>query len=123
MEIQSAEQLLQGRCQPCERQDALYSSDQAIAQLAHLEDWYLVCGGQRIRRDYTVNNFLAGLTLFDKVGRLAEIENHHPDLHLEGYRNVSLELWTHTIGGLSINDFILAAKINGLEKPTGVVVE
>jgi 4a-hydroxytetrahydrobiopterin dehydratase len=123
MEIQSAEQLLQGRCKPCERQGALYSPDQAVAQLVHLEDWHLVCGGQKIRRDYTVNNFLAGLALFDKVGRLAEIENHHPDLHLEGYCNVSLELWTHTIGGLSVNDFILAAKINGLEKPTGIVVE
>ena len=123
MEIQSAEQLLHGRCKSCEQQPALYSSDQAIAQLAHLKDWYLVCAGQKIRRDYTVKNFLAGLALFDEVGRLAEIENHHPDLHLEGYRNVSLELWTHTIGGLSVKDFILAAKINELEKSTGVVVE
>jgi 4a-hydroxytetrahydrobiopterin dehydratase len=123
MEIQSAEQLLHGRCKPCEGQSALYSADQAITQLANLEGWYLVCDGQRIRRDYTVKNFLAGLVLFDEVASLAEIENHHPDLHLEGYRNVSLELWTHTIGGLSVNDFILAAKINGLEKLTGVVVE
>lgn len=123
MEIQSAEQLLQGQCKSCEQPPALYSADQAIAQLAHLEDWYLVCEGQRIRRDYTTKNFLAGLALFEEVARLAEIENHHPDLHLEGYRNVSLVLWTHTIGGLSVNDFILAAKINGLEKPTGVVVE
>ena len=123
MEIQSAEQLFQGRCSPCEGQTALYSAEQALAQLAHLEDWYLVCDGQRIRRDYTTRNFLAGLEFFDKVATLAEIENHHPDLHLEGYCNLSLELWTHTIGGLSVNDFILAAKINGLEKPTGVVVE
>ena len=123
MKIQSAEQLFRGRCKSCEQQSALYSSDQAIAQLAHLEDWYLVCDGQKIRRDYIVKNFLTGLALFAEVAKLAELENHHPDLHLEGYRNVSLELWTHTIGGLSVNDFILAAKINGLEKPAGVVVE
>jgi 4a-hydroxytetrahydrobiopterin dehydratase len=123
MKIQSAEQLFQGRCKPCEGQTALYSADQAIAQLEHLEDWYLVCDGQKIRREYTVKNFLAGLALFDKVAGLAEIENHHPDLHLEGYRNVSLELWTHTIGGLSVNDFILAAKINGLENANGGGVE
>jgi len=123
MEIQSTEQLLQGHCRPCEGQTALYSAEQALAQLAHVEDWYLVCDGQRIRRDYTAKNFLAGLAFFDRVARLAEIENHHPDLHLEGYRNLSLELWTHTIGGLCVNDFILAAKIDELEKPTSVVVE
>jgi len=43
---------------------------------------------------------------------LSEDEGHHPDLHLEGYRQVAVELWTHAIGGLSENDFILAAKIN-----------
>jgi len=123
MEIQSAEQLVQGQCSPSEGQSGLYSEEQALAQLAHLEDWYLVPDGPRIRRDYTAKNFLTGLKFFDQVAILSEVENHHPDLHLVGYRNVSLELWTHTIGGLSVNDFILAAKINGLEKPTGVVVE
>ena len=49
-----------------------------------------------------------------KVARLAEEEGHHPDLHLEGYRNVAIEIWTHAIGGLSENDFILAAKIDRL---------
>ena len=45
---------------------------------------------------------------------LAEAEGHHPDLHLEGYRSVAIEIWTHAIGGLSENDFILAAKIDRL---------
>ena len=45
---------------------------------------------------------------------IAEDDGHHPDLHIEGYRNVSVELWTHAIGGLSENDFILAAKIDRL---------
>ena len=46
------------------------------------------------------------------VAEIAEDDGHHPDLHLEGYRNMSIELWTHAIGGLSENDFILAAKID-----------
>ena len=46
--------------------------------------------------------------------RVAEEEGHHPDLHLEGYRHVWIELSTHAIGGLSENDFILAAKIDEL---------
>ena len=48
------------------------------------------------------------------VAELAEDEGHHPDLHLTGYRNVAIELWTHAIGGLSENDFITAAKIDQL---------
>jgi 4a-hydroxytetrahydrobiopterin dehydratase len=55
------------------------------------------------------------MRFFEEVAALAEQEGHHPDLHLEGYRNVSIELWTHAIGGLSENDFILAAKIDQIK--------
>jgi len=48
------------------------------------------------------------------IGKIAEQEAHHPDLHLESYRKVWIEIWTHDIGGLSENDFILAAKIDAL---------
>jgi 4a-hydroxytetrahydrobiopterin dehydratase len=55
---------------------------------------------------------MAGIDFFNKVAALAEDEGHHPDLHLQGYRNVSIEMMTHAVGGLTENDFILAAKIN-----------
>jgi 4a-hydroxytetrahydrobiopterin dehydratase len=48
---------------------------------------------------------------------LAEAEGHHPDLHLTNYRDVTIELWTHAAGGLTENDFILAAKIDKLPPP------
>jgi 4a-hydroxytetrahydrobiopterin dehydratase len=48
------------------------------------------------------------------VAQLAEEEGHHPDLHLENYRQAWIEIWTHAISGLSENDFILAAKIERL---------
>ena len=51
---------------------------------------------------------------FHRAADVAETDGHHPDLHIEGYRNVAVELWTHAIGGLSENDFILAAKIDQL---------
>ena len=57
---------------------------------------------------------MAAMDFFNKVAALAEEEGHHPDLHLVGYRNVAIEIWTHAIGGLSENDFILAAKIDAL---------
>ena len=58
---------------------------------------------------------MAGMNFFNQVANVAESDGHHPDLHIEGYRNASIELWTHAIGGLSENDFILAAKIDQLE--------
>ena len=54
------------------------------------------------------------LEFFERVGQVAEQEDHHPDLHLVGYRNVTIEIWTHAVNGLSENDFILAAKIDQL---------
>jgi 4a-hydroxytetrahydrobiopterin dehydratase len=52
------------------------------------------------------------LQSINKIGEIAESEGHHPDLHLTGYRNLRVDLTTHAIGGLSENDFIVAAKID-----------
>jgi 4a-hydroxytetrahydrobiopterin dehydratase len=93
---------------------AVVEKDEAEAQLEKLPGWRISHAGKRIRKDWTVKNFATGLDFFQRVGQLAEADNHHPDLHLEGYRNVWIELSTHAIGGLSENDFILAAKINDL---------
>ena len=54
----------------------------------------------------------AFMSVFNAVAEVAEDDGHHPDLHIAGYRNVSIELWTHAIGGLSENHFILAAKFD-----------
>jgi 4a-hydroxytetrahydrobiopterin dehydratase len=82
--------------------------------LESLEGWRLTDDGNRIHKQWMAKNFMAGLDFFNRVGQLAEAEGHHPDLHLTGYRHVSIELSTHAIGGLSENDFILAAKIDRL---------
>ena len=76
--------------------------------------WELSSDGKRISRRWVAKDFAAGMEFLNRVAQLAEEEDHHADLHLVGYRNVSLELSTHAIGGLSVNDFILAAKINDL---------
>ena len=52
--------------------------------------------------------------LVNAIGFLCEAADHHPDLHLTNYRDVTVELWTHAAGGLTENDFILAAKIDQL---------
>ena len=114
MEVQAANQLVAKKCKPCEGGVDPCTLQEANQQLERLDGWYLTHDGQRIRKDWTVKNFVAGMEFFSKVSDVAEEDGHHPDLHLEGYRNVWIELWTHAIGGLSENDFILAAKIDQL---------
>ncbi len=114
MEIQTAQQLVAKKCQPCEGGVDPFPLDEAQEQLKRLSGWRLTQDGQRIRKDWTVKHFMAGMEFFHKVAAVAEDDGHHPDLHLDGYRNVWIELWTHAIGGLSENDFILAAKIDQL---------
>lgn len=114
MEIQSPTQLTHKKCLPCEGGVDPCPLATAEAQLKNLPGWYLTHEGGRIRKDWTVKNFVAGLEFFQQVAELAEAEGHHPDLHLTSYRSLSIEIWTHAIGGLSENDFILAAKIDQL---------
>ncbi len=112
MEIQTADQLAKKKCAPCEGGVEACSIEQANSQLANLDGWSLIADGTRIRKNWKLRNFVAALDFFNRVGEIAEADGHHPDLHLEGYRNVWIEMWTHAIGGLSVNDFILAAKID-----------
>jgi 4a-hydroxytetrahydrobiopterin dehydratase len=105
-------ELTQKTCVPCEGGVPPLSREHAEAIVRNVEGWTLDPDGKRISRSWTVKNFMAGIDFFNKVAALAEEEGHHPDLHLEGYRNVSIALWTHAVNGLTENDFILAAKIN-----------
>jgi 4a-hydroxytetrahydrobiopterin dehydratase len=108
------DELVRRKCVPCEGGVPPLSPEEARAQVSHLQGWSISDDGKRIRRAWTVKNFMAGIDFFRQVAELAEAEGHHPDLHLEGYRKVGVEIWTHAIGGLSENDFILAAKIDEL---------
>ncbi len=115
MKVQDSQQLAGKKCEPCEGGVDPCPVDFSQTQLAQLDGWYLTHDGQRIRKDWIVQDFLEGLRFFEQVAKVAEEDGHHPDLHLESYRNVAIELWTHAIGGLSENDFILAAKIDKLK--------
>ena len=114
MATQTPTELVKKKCLPCEGGLSAYSVDEAKEQLTQLTGWTLTHDGQRIRKNWTVKDFMTGIDFFNRCAAIAEGEDHHPDLHLEGYRNVWIELRTHAIGGLSENDFILAAKIDQL---------
>lgn len=111
---QTTEELRQIRCVPCEGGVPKLTVDEIQQQLELVNGWSTSDNPDRIRKQWTVKNFMAGMAFFEKVAALAESEGHHPDLHLCGYRNVEIEIWTHAIGGLSLNDFILAARIDEL---------
>jgi 4a-hydroxytetrahydrobiopterin dehydratase len=109
-----AGELVQLHCKPCEGGVAPLRPEQVREYLKAVPRWQLSADGKRIRREWRVKDFAEALALFNRIGQVAEEEEHHPDLHLTGYRDVAIELATHAIGGLSENDFILAAKIDTL---------
>ena len=105
--------LSQRRCKPCEGGVAPLPAGAAQALLNDLAGWELI-DGKAIRKTIKCQNFLDAVSLIQRIAPIAEAEDHHPDLHLTGYRRLTIELSTHSIGGLSENDFILAAKIDQL---------
>jgi 4a-hydroxytetrahydrobiopterin dehydratase len=118
MRTETIKELATGHCRSCETPPDRYTPAQVREQLAAIEGWRLTDDSQRIRKDWEVKDFMAAIEFFRRVAEIAESEDHHPDLHLEGYRHVRIELWTHSVGGLSENDFILAAKIDRLPVET-----
>jgi len=114
MATQTADQLRQGSCKPCEGGVDKMSPDEARSQLEHLDGWELSDDATMISKKWNKGDFVSSIAFFQKVADIAEAEQHHPDLHLTGYRNVRIDLSTHAIGGLSENDFIVAAKIDAV---------
>lgn len=104
-------------CRPCEAGEPPLEPSRATALMAQVPQWRLE--GNSIRRTWRAADFLTAMQFLNQVAEVAEAEGHHPDLHLTGYRNVQIDLSTHAIGGLSDNDFILAAKIDQLPGPEG----
>jgi 4a-hydroxytetrahydrobiopterin dehydratase len=113
--MSNSSQLLRGKhCKACEGGVPRSTAGEVQALLKQVPGWTKMPGQERIRREWKVKDFATGLDFFRRVGDIAEAENHHPDLHLVGYRNVAIEIWTHAVNGLTENDFILAARIDQL---------
>ena len=73
-------------------------------------DWQVI-DAHHLLKDYTFKNFVEALAFTNQVGEVAEAEGHHPDIYL-AWGKVGIKIWTHKIDGLSVSDFILAAKID-----------
>ncbi|MFM8570041.1 MAG: 4a-hydroxytetrahydrobiopterin dehydratase [Pirellula sp.] len=115
-----SDELLQKKCIPCEGGVEACSLEQARSQRSAVPNWELRPDGKWIDRSVQFRNFVKMIEAVNRIAELAEAEGHHPDLHLTGYRNLKIELTTHAIGGLSENDFILAAKIDAILAQSGL---
>lgn len=102
------------KCKPCEKGGASLTEEEIDSFMNEIDSsWSLAKCGKKISRDFKFKNFIHALEFVNKVGAIAETEGHHPDIILKwGFVNV--ELWTHAVGGLTQNDFILASKIDRL---------
>jgi len=112
MSTLTAGQLVTKKCKPCEGGIDPVPPVEAQRQVERLSGWRLTANDKSIDKEWVVKDFMTAIRLFSDIARVAEAKDHHPDLHLTGYRNVAVELSTHAVGGLSENDFILAAKID-----------
>ena len=101
---------------PCEGGTPVLPKETVRRYLVELKDWRLSEDAKSIRAEYQMKDFMTAVRLINQIAEIAEQEDHHPDIHLAGYRKLAIELTTHAIGGLSENDFILAAKIDELPK-------
>jgi 4a-hydroxytetrahydrobiopterin dehydratase len=104
--------LEQQRCEPCTRATPPVQGEEARRLHQEIPAWTLE--EKRLVRDWRLKDFRQALALANAIGRVAEQEQHHPDLHLTDYKRLRVELSTHAIHALSMNDFVLAAKIDAL---------
>ena len=100
------------KCTPCNKDTPPLTGSAAQALLSELQGWRIV-EHQRLRREFKCADFAAALAFVNRVGAIAEQEQHHPEIQL-GWGRAAIEIWTHAIGGLSEADFVLAAKIDKL---------
>jgi 4a-hydroxytetrahydrobiopterin dehydratase len=106
--------LAKKRCIPCEGGMKPLPRERAEALLSELDEWMLIDDAHLLVKQFRFPDFKTAMQFANDIARVAEFEGHHPELTV-GWGNVGVELSTHAIGGLSENDFILAAKIDELD--------
>jgi 4a-hydroxytetrahydrobiopterin dehydratase len=99
------------KCVPCEGGTMPLTIQKSETLMKDLNGWELTDGAKKIEKDFKFKNFAEALAFANQVGAIAEAEGHHPEIEI-GWGKAEIELTTHAIGGLSMNDFIVAAKID-----------
>src|SRR5690348_1386879 len=100
------------KCVPCEGGTKPLTLSEFQIYLDSVKNWEVINDEKAITKTFTLKNFSGAVDFINKIKDIAESEGHHPDLNLHDYKQLTVTLSTHAINGLSINDFILAAKID-----------
>lgn len=102
------------KCVSCDAGTDTLSFKEEEEYLGALSQWEIERKGvHKIRKIFKFKGFMDAIEFVNKIAKIAEEEGHHPNI-LINYNKVTIELYTHSIGGLSINDFIMASKIEYL---------
>jgi len=99
------------KCTPCSGKTSKLQKEEIHVNLNKLSDWKINDEKEMLFKKFVFKNFMSALNFTNSVGELAEKEGHHPDISL-GWGYCLIMIHTHAIKGLSINDFILASKID-----------
>jgi 4a-hydroxytetrahydrobiopterin dehydratase len=111
-------ELSKRKCIPCEDKSLKpFDRERAKEYMVDVKGWQLNDkeGVLKISREFVFRDFVDALEFVNRVGDLAETEGHHPDILIHSWNKVLITLYTHSIEGLSENDYILAAKINEIK--------
>jgi 4a-hydroxytetrahydrobiopterin dehydratase len=106
------------KCVPCESGTPRKTASEVDEALRSLGGWDAREGKTRIHKQYRFQDFVAAMRFVNALAALAEAEGHHPDFAVH-WNTVDVTLWTHVVGGLSENDFIVAAKLDTLPESKG----
>lgn len=114
--VKKMSELLQKKCVPCEGGLPPMSLIEENKYLNDVPGWEINRDGiHRLVKEFKFKNFKKAIKFVNKVAEIAENEAHHPDIFIY-YNEVKFEIHTHAINGLFLNDFIVAAKIDQIEK-------
>lgn len=102
--------LLHKKCVPCEAGTPAFTKEQVEKYKKKLITEWDIIDDKKLKKVFKFKDFVEAMKFVNKVADIAESEGHHPDIYIF-YNKVTIELWTHAIGGLSENDFIVARKI------------
>ncbi|MCP4723671.1 MAG: 4a-hydroxytetrahydrobiopterin dehydratase [bacterium] len=102
------------KCTPCRGGVPPLEGEKLRDFMKQINGWLLI-DEKKIQKKFIFSNFIEAIDFVNEAGRIAEYEGHHPDLFVH-YNEVTVYLWTHKINGLYDNDFIMAAKIDGIRE-------
>ena len=108
------DELHKKKCVACDGNTLPFDTSEIHKYLKKVDGWEVKCNGEKnyyLEKKFKFKNFIKSQEFINKISKIAELQSHHPDIHF-GWGYAKIKIFTHAIGGLRENDFILASKID-----------